>query len=280
MAPIPERHSAFVGSVPGRLLSRWRLGAAAAVVLLAVGCSSTEEPEYVEQPAEQLYNSAVDSLEAAEYSAAADQLDEVERQHPYSPWATKAQLMAAYAYYQSDEYEESIAALDRFIQLHPAHPDVAYAHYLKGISYYERISDVERDQQMTRQARQSFEELIARYPTSPYAKDARLKLDLTNDHLAGKEMAIGRYYLRQGHYLAAINRFRVVVDSYQTTTHVPEALHRLAEAYAALGLEEEARKMAAVLGHNYPGSEWYIDSYQLVENKQVRPVEKPWYRFW
>jgi outer membrane protein assembly factor BamD len=242
-----------------------------ALLLLVPACSSDDnDVEYEERPVEELYNSAMDSMEAGNYQIASKKFDEVERQHPYSPWATKSQLMAAYAYYEARQYDEAVAALDRFVQLHPANPDVPYAHYLKALCYYERISDVARDQEMTELARNSLEELISRYPESEYSRDAKVKLDLVYDNLAGKEMVIGRYYLRQGHYLAAINRFRRVIDLYQTTTHVPEALHRLAEAYTALGLDEQAKKMAAVLGYNFPGSEWYIDSYDLIEDVSVQ----------
>jgi outer membrane protein assembly factor BamD len=257
------------------------VAAVSASALLIGACSSDdEEVEYKEAPVEDLYNSALDSLEGGEYVAATKLFDEVERQHPYSPWATKAQIMAAYAYYQANQYDEAVAALERFIQLHPANPDVPYAHYLTGLCYYERISDPARDQEMTQEARRVFSELMARYPDSKYARDAQVKLDLANDHLAAKEMVVGRYYLRQRHYLAAINRFKTVIDNYQTTTHTPEALHRLVEAYRALGLDDEAQKMAALLGHNFPGSEWYLDSYTLVEDGTVRPSEKSWYEFW
>ena len=214
---------------------------------------------------EELYNSSMDALLEGNFVVAAGRFDEVERQHPYSVWATKAQLMGAYAHYQADEYDEAIAALRRYIELHPGNPDVAYAYYLTAIAHYEQISDVGRDQSLTRKARSSLEAVVRRFPGSDYANDARLKLDLTRDHLAGKEMSVGRFYLRQGHLLAAINRFRVVVDEDQTTSHVPEALHRLAEAYTAVGLDEEAVRVAAVLQHNYPGNEWYVDSYSLVE---------------
>ena len=255
-------------------------GLAAAALLVLAACSSDEKPEYVERPVDELYNNAINAMEAGNYKAAAREFDEVERQHPYSEWATHAQVMTAYAYYEADEYDDAVAALDRFISLHPANRDVPYAQYLKGLCYYERISDVGRDQKMTVEAQNAFEELVSRYPNSKYARDARLKLDLINDHLAGKEMEIGRYYLVRGYYLAAINRFQVVIRQYQTTTHVPEALHRLVECYSALGMDEEARKMAAVLGYNFPGSEWYIDTYQLVENVEIREPEEPWYRFW
>lgn len=255
-----------------------RKGSLAAVLLatamLAGACSSTKEPEYVERPVEDLYNDAMAKMEAGDYRKAAKQFDEVERQHPYSPWAVNAQLMTAFAYYQANEYDDAIVAASRFIELHPANPDVAYAYYLKGLSYYERISSVDRDQEMTEQARKTFEELVARFPDSAYARDASLKLDLTVDHLAGKEMEIGRYYLRQKYYLAAINRFKAVVERYQTTTHVPEALLRLTEAYTALGLRDEARKTAAVLGHNFPDSEWYEDAYALVEGGS--PQRRSW----
>ena len=252
----------------------------ASTLLIGACAGDKEEVEYKEAPVEDLYNKALDTLEGGDFKAATKLFDEVERQHPYSPWATKAQIMAAYAYYQSDQYDEAVAALERFIQLHPANPDVPYAQYLIGLSYYERISDPARDQEMTQEARRVFSELIARYPDSKYARDARVKLDLANDHLAAKEMVVGRFYLRQRHYLAAINRFKTVIQSYQTTTHVPEALHRLVEAYRALGLDEEAQKAAALLGYNFPGSEWYLDSYALVEDGTVRPTEKSWYELW
>lgn len=246
--------------------------------LLLVACADAEE-KYVERPVENLYNEALDRLNRGDYQIAAKAFDEVERQHPYSIWATKAQLMAGYSYYQLNDYDDSVIALDRFIQLHPGNRDVAYAYYLKALSYYEQISDVGRDQKMTALALNSLAELTKRFPASKYARDARLKIDLTRDHLAGKEMEIGRYYLGLSQHVAAVNRFQTVVDNYQTTTHVPEALHRLTEAYLALGLVGEAKKTAAILGHNFPGSEWYVDSYEIVEGKQIRPREedKPWY---
>ncbi|MDV7340027.1 outer membrane protein assembly factor BamD [Terasakiella sp. A23] len=249
-----------------------------ALTLLSA-CSSTEEAEeYVESPVEQLYNDGHNALLAKEYEEAAQKFDEVERQHPYSVWATKAQLMAAYAHYENEKYDEAVIALDRFIQLHPSNKDVPYATYLKGLSYYEQISDVGRDQLMTDQAQQTFKELIKRFPTSKYARDARIKLDLTIDHLAGKEMEIGRYYTSRNQCIAALSRFKAVVQHYQTTTHVPEALHRMIECYIQLGLDDEAKRTAAVLGHNFPGSEWYVDSYQIVERKRVKEKEEPsWY---
>jgi len=232
--------------------------------LMLAACSSNEAPEYVERPVSELYNGAQDLLDAKEYQQAAEAFDEVERQHPYSVWATKATLMSAYAYYQDNEYDDAISALDRFISLHPANPDVPYAYYLKALSYYEQISDVGRDQQMTQHAMDALDDVIRRFPDSKYARDAKLKKDLTVDHLAGKEMDVGRYYQDRNQYLAAINRFKSVIENYQTTTHVPEALARLTECYLALGLEGEAKRTAAVLGHNFPGSEYYSESYSLM----------------
>jgi len=253
-----------------RIPSHWhrRLGVPGALfaTMLLAACA-TDEPEYVERPVEELYNEAVDSVDAGEYEAAADLFLEVERQHPYSVWATKAQLMSAFSYYSDGQYDDAILAVDRFIQLHPGNRDVAYAYYLKALSYYEQITDVGRDQRNTEQALLALNEVIRRFPDSGYARDSRLKLDLTRDHLAGKEMEVGRYYLNRSNYLAAINRFKTVIEYYQTTTHVPEALHRLSEAYTALGIEPEAQANAAVLGHNFPGSDWYIDSYELVEGE-------------
>lgn len=254
--------------------SRFRHFAAIfSICAVLTACSSSDEEQYVERKVEVLYNTAVNSLEAGDYKDAAKQFDEVERQHPYSTWATKAQIMAAYSHYQANEYEEAVIGLDRFIRLHPGNRDIAYAYYLKALSYYERISDVARDQFVTELALTSLNDIVRRFPNSKYARDAKLKIDLTRDHLAGKQMEIGRFYLNREHYLAAINRFKVVVDDYQTTTHVPEALHRLVEAYTALGIIDEARRVAAVLGHNYPGSEWYLDSYAVAAGPDLR--ERP-----
>ncbi len=242
--------------------------------LVLVACGGTEEFDYEDRTVEDLYNSAMNSLEAGNYNTASRLFDEVDRQHPYSVWATKAQVMAAYAHYLADDYDEAIIAIDGFLELHPGNSDAPYAYYLKAICYYEQISDVGRDQKMTELAMQSLEEVARRYPSTKYARDARLKLDLTRDHLAGKEMSIGRFYLQQGEYLAAINRFRNVVENYQTTTHIPEALHRLTESYLALGISDEAQMSAAVLGHNYPGSQWYEDSYALLQRRNLEPEEK------
>ncbi len=254
-------------------------------VAMLAGCSSVAEteakldPKNIEQHSvEEIYNNASGELEKGNLPAAARLFDEVERQYPYSRWATQAQLMAAYAHYKDLKYDEAVLALDRFIQLHPGDENIAYAYYLKALCYYEQISDVRRDQKMTELALYNLSQVSQRFPDSKYARDANLKIDLTLDHLAGKEMEIGRYYLDRGHYQASINRFTKVVEEYQTTTHVPEALHRLVEAYTALGITPEAERAAAILGHNYPGSEWYEDSYSLITGKPKHtPGEESWY---
>ncbi|HYE49818.1 MAG TPA: outer membrane protein assembly factor BamD [Azospirillaceae bacterium] len=243
-----------------------------ALLGLAACAGDREEIPYVERPVEHIYTEAANAIDRENYVRAALLFDEVERQHPYSQWAVRAQLMSAYAHYQSLKYEDAINTLDRFIGLHPGNRNVAYAYYLKGLCYYEQISDVRRDQNMTELALIALNEVVRRFPNSPYARDAKLKVDLVRDHLAGKDMEVGRFYQRTGEYMAAIKRFRRVVDQYQTTSHVPEALHRLTESYMALGIAEEAQATAAVLGHNYPGSEWYQDTYALMTNS--RPAEE------
>jgi len=245
--------------------------------LALAGCA-TPKDTYVERPVETLYNTAMDQLLAGDYKDAAKSFDEVDQQHPYSVWATKAQLMNAYTLYEDKRYDESIVAAERFIQLHPGHRDVAYAYYLKALDYYIQITDVERDQKTTQQAYDALAEVVRRFPGTNYARDAKLKMDLARDHLAGKEMEIGRFYENQGEYLAAINRFQTVVNKYQTTTHVPEALTRLVECYYALGLNEEAKRTAAVLGYNYPGSSWYKATYSLVTtgNETAKQQDRGW----
>ncbi len=220
--------------------------------------------DFVERPVGVIYNLAYEELERGRYRRASALFNEVERQHPYSQWATKAKLMAAYAHYRGLRYDEAIGALDRFVELHPGNRDVPYAYYLKAISYYEQISDVRRDQEMTQLALNGLRDVIRRFPNTPYARDAQLKIDLTLDHLAGKSMEVGRFYMSRRQYNAAINRFQKVIEDYETTSHTPEALHRLVECFIALGLQEEAQKAAAVLGYNYPESRWYRDSYRLV----------------
>ncbi len=236
-------------------------------------CSSSGKKEKVEEATvETLYEKASTAMDEERYIEATKYFEEVERQHPYSRWAKRAMLMAAYASHLDQRYEEAIVSLDRYAQLHPGAEDIDYAYYLKALSYYEQISDVRRDQDMTVQALRALNTLINRFPDSQYTRDANLKRDLAMDHLAGKEMEIGRYYLNRGHINSSINRFRSVVINFQTTSHVSEALHRLVEAYITLGLKGEAYQVAAVLGHNYPGSKWYERSYVLLDDAQRQQI--------
>jgi outer membrane protein assembly factor BamD len=253
------------------------LSVAVAMGLLQTACSESEEI-FAEQPVESLYNQAMDHLEAGSYTRAAQAFAEVERQHPYSALAPKSLLMAAYSYYQARKYEDALENYNVFIQLHPGHEHIAYAYYMVGICYYEQVPMVERDQKTTEDALRAFEEVVRRFASTPFGKDAKLKIDLIRDHLAGKEMDVGRYYLGQQAYLAALNRFKNVVEGFQTTSHAPEALHRMVECYLALGILDQAQKTAAVLGYNYPGSSWYGDTYELIRSTMpdaLRSSPKP-----
>ena len=241
---------------------------ACAIIVPAAGCagkSTSSDTPYVARDVNTLYALAKRQLDRQNYLQAAKLFDEVERQHPYSVWARRAQLMSAFSYYVADEYTDSISSAQRFLTIHPGNKDAPYAHYLIALNYYEQIKDVTRDQSITRQSLDALGELVRRYPDTRYASDARLKMDLVRDHLAGKEMEIGRFYQRRAQWLASVSRFRTVIDQYQTTTHAPEALMRLTESYLALGIPEEARRAAAVLGANYPGSNWYERAYALVQ---------------
>lgn len=243
------------------------LAAAASALVLASGCAGrggNKDTAYVARDVDTLYMAAKARLDRGQTKQAAALFDEVERQHPYSPWARRAQLMSAFSYYAARDYSKAIQSAQRFLSIHPGNKDAPYAYYLIAISYYEQISDVSRDQKITDQAKQALTEVARRYPDTPYASDAKLKIDLVNDHLAGKEMTIGRFYQRSGKWLAATVRFRNVVEGYQTTSHTPEALYRLVESYLAIGIPEEANKAAAVLGANYPASKWYERAYELM----------------
>ena len=245
----------------------------AVVRLRIVGRELQATPD---RPVEELYNNGVDALNARRFTSAADQFSAVEQNYPYSTWAVNAQLMSGYSLYLQNKYTEAIGTLDHFIQLHPAHRDIAYAYYLRALCYYEQIADIQRDQKGTEEAMNALREVATRFQGTAYARDAQLKIDLCFDHLAGKEMEIGRFYQRQHLYEAAIGRFQRVVDDYQTTNHAPEALARLTEIYLVLGLKDQARKSAAVLGYNYPGSEWYSATYaQLVDLGVAGPSDKP-----
>ncbi|MBX7534132.1 outer membrane protein assembly factor BamD [Qipengyuania flava] len=245
-------------------------GALAAATTLTAACGGgsnrPEDTAYVARDVETLYGQAKSELDSGKPQLAAALFDEVERQHPYSPWARRAQLMSAFSYYVAGDYNKTVASAQRFLSIHPGNKDAPYAYYLIALSYYEQISDVQRDQKVTEQALTALREVNRRFPQTQYAADARLKIDLVQDHLAGKEMEIGRYYQRSGRWIAAQIRFQNVVDTYQTTSHAPEALYRLVESSLALGIKPEAVKYAAVLGANYPGNEWYEKAYELIED--------------
>lgn len=255
-----------------RTLPRPTLRTLTAALLLSftvAGCAGgggfKKDTRYVARDVSTLYTAAQDRLDRQQYKVAAALFDEVERQHPYSPWARRAQLMSSFSYYMDRDYTPAIEAAQRFLAIHPGNKDAPYAYYLISLSYYEQISDVTRDQKITEQAKAALGEVIRRYPDSRYAADARLKIDLVNDHLAGKEMEIGRFYQRSSNWLAASIRFREVTEKFQTTSHAAEALYRLTECYLALGIPAEAKKSAAVLGANYPGSKWYARAYELIQ---------------
>ena len=267
--------------------AKFRTSLAVLAVALALGaCAGEEEIEYQEQTVYEIYSRAMTYLDDGRYTDAAAYFDEVERQHPYSVWSTKSKLMSAYSHYQNNKYDDAISGLDRFIAVHPGNRDIAYAYYLKALCYYEQITDVQRDQDMTRKALEALQDVLTRFPGTTFARDSRLKIDLTRDHLAGKEMTVGRFYLKNKQYLAAINRFKNVVDQFGDTTHVPEALYRLTEAYTVLGIAAEAQKSAAVLGYNYPGTDWYEDAFELVQGREQKSVQqqaqqsKPWFQIW
>lgn len=256
---------------------------ACAVLLFApllAGCGGGDEKAkqaalMASLPPEQLYNNGMDALAANRYATASDQFTTLEQNYPYSEWAGRAELMLGYTQYMQNNYDQAIATLERYIQLHPAGQDIAYAYYLRALCYYEQIEDVQRDQQNTVRAIAALKEVEDRFPGTPYARDARLKIDLGTDHLAGYEMSIGRWYENQHLYAAAINRYQRVVQDYQTTNHVPEALERLVEVNLKLGLRTEAERNAAVLGYNYPGSRWYQDAYAMLYQDHIATTPPP-----
>jgi len=245
------------------------MGIFAALSLMMAGCSNSNDADIdgqADAPVDQLYNDALNTVLAGDVDLAAPKFEEVERQHPYSSWAVRAQIMAAWSFYQSNQYAQAEASLDRFIELYPADPLTEYAYYLKALSYYEQIVDVERDADMTYKALNAFEDVLRRYPDGPYARDSQLKADLARSHLAGKEMAVARFYLNKGHYAAAIKRFAVVVRDYDRTNQVPEALYRMGEAYLSLSLDKEAMRVLQVAEYNYPESVWTERLIEVVGN--------------
>jgi len=235
--------------------------------------ANKDAANYRERTVEQIYADGWRAINAGAWDICAAQFNEVDRQHPYSVWARRAMLMSAFCSYQANNYAFAIATAEQYISLHPGSPEVAYAFYIKAIALYEQIVDIGRDQSNTEGALVALQDVVQRFPDTEYARDATLKIDLTNDHLAGKEMAVGRYYLRQGDYIDAINRFRTVVDQYQTTPQITEALERICEAYYSLGLDREAQTAAAVLGRNYPGSGWYRAAYNILRGRNLKPEE-------
>jgi outer membrane protein assembly factor BamD len=245
-----------------------------ASVLAITACQNSnrrQELAYVERPVEQLYARAVDELDQRDYQQSILLFNEVERQHPYSEWARRSSLMSAFASYESRAYDEAIATSQRYLSLNPAGQGASYAYYLIAVSYFDQIMDVGRDQKTTELARDALLDVVRRYPESDYARDATVKLDMVRDQLAGKEMEIGRWYLRRNQHLSAINRFRTVVSEYETTSHTPEALHRLVEVYLSTGLKQEALAAGAVLGYNFPESVWYEYSYRLLSGQGLDP---------
>ncbi|MFY0398505.1 outer membrane protein assembly factor BamD [Brevundimonas sp. S1H14] len=270
-----------------RLASKTRSGlillTAAAAVLTVSACSGTKPRQrlaYEERPVEALYNTGYQRLQSRRWMDAVDYFQEVERQHPYSEWARRAILMQVYAYYQNNAYQDAIAAADRFIALFPGNPSAGYAFYMKAVCNFEQIVDVGRDQGYAEAALAGLRDVVRRYPGSTYATDARVKIDMVNDQLAGKEMAVGRFYQRANQPLGALNRYKAVInnEAFQRTSHTPEALYRLVEVNLSLGLTEEATRNAAVLGHNYPGSPWYAEAYALLNERgqglDVKPEGK------
>src|ERR1051325_7524173 len=244
-----------------------RLAALALFVAVLPACSFFGKEDVIpDDPADKLYNQGLFLLNNKhDYKQAAKRFEEVDRQHPYSEWARKSLLMSAYAHYEGMNYDDSIVAAKRYVTLHPGSPDAAYAQYLIASSYYDQIPDITRDQQRTEKALQALDEVVRKYPNTEYATSAKRKMEMARDQLAGKEMDTARFAQKRSQFIAASNRYKVVITQYQTTRHVEEALMRLTECYMALGIVNEAQTAAAVLGHNFPDSSWYRDAYGLVK---------------
>lgn len=243
--------------------------------LLISACSSKKKiDEFAGFTPEKLYSSGMEKMHKQEYSEAIKYFDRINQEYPYSPLASEAQLMESYAYYKTAKFEYAIASLDDYINLYPGEKNSAYAYYLRALCYYDQIEGTQLDQTFTEDAKTSLNEVINKFPDSEYARDSRFKLNLVLDHLAGKEMEVGRFYQKKGDLIAAINRYILIIEQYQTTTHIQEALYRLVECYHVLGVDFEARKYAAVLGNNYPDSKWYLYSYKIVSPAKNAPISK------
>lgn len=255
----------------------WRGILAVGVMSLALaGCASQSDKDDVTldaTPPEQMYNEGLALMNEGKFTRALKRFEDLDRTHPYSDWSRKAILMQAYSSHQVGAYTDSISAAKRYITLYPANEDAPYAMFLIGEGYFKQMPDVSRDQDLTKRAQAAYQEILQRYPQSSYAGEARKRIEITRDQIAGQEMFVGRYYLDKRQYLASINRFKTVVSEYQTTRHVEEALARLVECYFALGVATEAQTAAAVLGHNFPESQWYKDSYKLLASGGLEPRE-------
>ena len=265
---MKNSHHLISAHQPKRFLKPLTIMLWMAIASGLAACSGAEEETQLEQPVDALYNTALNTAISGDTGAAAPLFEEVERQHPYSIWAVRAQIMAAWSFYNTNDYPQAVATLDRFIELYPADELTEYAYYLKALCYYEQIVDVERDAEMTLKALEAFEDVLRRFPDGEYARDSKLKADLARSQLAGKEMAVGRFYLKNDHHSAAIKRFASVVKNYDQTNQVPEALYRLVESYLSLGLVEEAERVSAVANYNFPESYWTAEINAVVENPQ------------
>jgi outer membrane protein assembly factor BamD len=252
--------------------------AAIAAPIMLAGCNAEKDLDlstYVEQtePADALYNQGLANLNAGRMNEAIAKFEAVDRQHPYSEFARRALLMSTFANYRQGKFTDAVSNGRRYVTLYPTSEDAAYAQYLIGLSYFRQIKDVTQDQREARQTIEAMQQVVDRWPDSEYVTDAQAKIRFGRDQLAGKEMQVGRYYLERREYIAAVRRFRGVVENYGNTRHAEEALARLVEAYLAMGISSEAQTAAAVLGHNFPESQWYKDSYALLQSGGLQPRE-------
>jgi outer membrane protein assembly factor BamD len=281
LSPLGANGHGAASRRPGRLV---RLVVGVMLALSVAGCETISSLNPFEdkgpksdigkdEKADVLYNDGLARLEAKDYGGATKKFVELDKQYPYSQWSRRALLLSTFASYEGGDYAEAINHGRRYVQLFPATPDTPYAQYLVGMSYYNQILDISRDQERAEKTIATLDDLVRKWPDSEYSTDARERLRVARDQLAGKEMEVGRYYLQKRNYTGAINRFREVIVKYQTTRHIEEALSRLVEAYMGLGIVHEAQTAAAVLGHNFPDSQWYKDAYALLETRGLKPRE-------